>query len=438
MLPFIIGSTIGLVNAEDKFDAKKIDQLISPYEKFGIFSGSVLIAKKKQIIYQKGFGLANHEWAMTNGANTKYGIGSLSKTITATLTMKLVQQGKLNLDDPLLKFFPEWPNKKARKITVHHLLNHTSGLVNYFAIPGWTKGHFNRSISEQAFIDTFANLELAFEPGEQYLYSNSGYLLLAKIIEKVTNKSFVANLNEEIFLPLAMHDTGINFQQQIVTHRAQGYRWHYSKGLKNQPYINMSLFKGAGDLYSTTEDLFKFSQSFANNSILNKSSLATVFNPKNSYGWQMGQLEIVNQRHQIVTYAGQLLGFSSILTNFIDKDYTIIILSNNGTSYYERKQLTQEIAAFLFKYDRRDNKLPLTFILSESLMDGDTAKVIEDYQRSPTDYSTDENRINALAEQLLWSGANKRALDILNLNKELYPNSAKTERLLQQLKETIN
>lgn len=413
---------------------KRLDRVIKPFVTYQVFSGSVLVSKNGETLYQKGFGLADREWLIDNTAQTKYGIGSLSKTITATLLMKLVQQKKLGLSDRLEKFFPDWPNQVARDITIRQLLTHTSGIPNYFAIPGWTQGHFNRQISSKAFLEVIAKLELSFKPGTQYLYSNSGYYLLCKIIEKITAKSFYQNLNDEIFSPLNMKNTGPNFQEKLVVNRAHGYRWHETKGLKNQPYINMSLFQGAGDLYSTTEDLLKFSEAFNSNVILNKHSRSAMFAPENSYGWNIGNRVIVNRSLDTISYAGQVMGFSSALTKFVANNYTIIILSNNGTSYFERNQMTNEIAAALIDKKQQTQQIPLAFLLAQSFMDNNTHEVIKQYRLTPHQYSINEFRINALAEQLIWSGAKQKALLVLELNAELFPNSKNIARLIQQAK----
>ncbi len=136
-----------------------IESIVKPYVDNHVFNGSILVAKNGKVIFSKGFGLANKEWQVSNTADSKYGIGSITKSITAILTMQLVEQKRLALTDTIDRYLPELPKKRAQGITVHHLLSHTSGLPNYFSIPGWTDGEFNKSISREEFSKILNGME---------------------------------------------------------------------------------------------------------------------------------------------------------------------------------------------------------------------------------------------------------------------------------------
>src|SRR6187551_590822 len=180
----------------------KLDKLISTYAEYGKFNGSVLVAEKGKVIYKKGFGLADMEWNIPNQPDTKHRLGSIMKQFTAMLIMQLVEQGKLKLDVPISTYLSDYPKKNGDVITLHHLLTHSSGIPNLTSFPGFTKNISRNSYSPVQLVNLFADSTLQFKPGEKFAYSNSGYMLLGYIIEKVTGKSYEQVLQENIFTPL--------------------------------------------------------------------------------------------------------------------------------------------------------------------------------------------------------------------------------------------
>src|SRR5579872_670662 len=156
--------------------AAAIDQLISQYQKLGLFNGSALVAEKSQVVLEKGYGLANMEWNIPNTPDTKFRLGSITKQFTATLVMQLVEQGKLSLSAPIGAYLPDYPKPAADRITIHELLNHTSGIPGYTELPEF--GAKSREASKPAdFVAFFSQRELLFEPGSKFSYSNSAYFL---------------------------------------------------------------------------------------------------------------------------------------------------------------------------------------------------------------------------------------------------------------------
>src|SRR3990172_579170 len=183
----------------------KVDEYINAYVNMEQFSGSILIAKGGNILVSKGYGMANYELDVPNGPKTKFRIGSVTKQFTAMAIIQLQEKGLLIFNDPLSKFIPDYP--RGNEITLLHLLNHTSGIFNYNESKELQE-KMKYPISLERLVESFKNTPLEFTPGEKYQYSNSNYVLLTYIIEKVSGKSYETYLQENIFQPLGMNNSG--------------------------------------------------------------------------------------------------------------------------------------------------------------------------------------------------------------------------------------
>jgi CubicO group peptidase (beta-lactamase class C family) len=246
--------------------------------------------------------------------------------------MQLVEKGLLSLTDPLSKFIPNFP--RAQEITIHHLLTHTSGIVNYTTLPEYEELKIKPTTPEKI-IALIQNKQPNFNPGEKFSYSNSGYTLLTYIIEKTAGMSYSDYLQKNIFNPLAMQDTGYDDKSIVLKNRASGYIKDDNNTLKNAPYRDMSLLSGAGGLYSTVEDLFKFHRALASKTILKKESIDTMFTTyqgNHGYGCTIGNIG----DKKFVCGIGGMSGFSSIFMHFPDNNICISLLSNFGFTNSEK------------------------------------------------------------------------------------------------------
>jgi len=327
-----------LVNIE-----ARVDEYLQPYIEAEGFSGAVLIAKGGKIVLSKGYGMANYELDVPNTAQTKFHIASISKTFTAASILILEEKGKLSVRDPLAKFIPDYP--RGDKITIHHLLTHTSGIPNVNDFADYEeKSRFPHTLKE--IISWFKDKPLEFKPGEKYSYSNSNYNLLAYIIEEVSGKSYGEFLKENIFEPLGMNNTGHDGTAgTLLKNRASGYVPASGSGIENAPYLDWSIKAGNGSLYSTVEDLYKWDRALYTEKILKKSTLNRIFTEHMSgtgYGWFVGK----HLNRQVVYYNGRSPGFTSYLDRFVDDDACIIILSNNYAPVPHL--MVKDLAAILF------------------------------------------------------------------------------------------
>ena len=301
----------------------KIKDQISTVLEQANFKGSFLAANREGIIYTGSYGLANAELNVRNTTSTKFRIGSLTKQFTALSILQLVENNYLTVNDTLDRFIPEYPSGK--EITIHQLLSHSSGIYNFSNrsdIMEWYKS----SMTIKETIDSFQHQPTSFNPGEKYEYSNSNYVLLTYIIEQVSGLSYEVYLQNNIFNVLGMNDTGYDNESEIIINRATGY-YYKDEILNNAPYINMSIPQGAGGLYSTIEDLYKWDRALYGDNLLGEKIRADFFTPKiesYAYGWMVQYFGNM----KVLFHTGGIHGFSSFICRFPEEQVCVIALNN--------------------------------------------------------------------------------------------------------------
>jgi D-alanyl-D-alanine carboxypeptidase len=313
---------------------------------------SLAVVRNGQITKTRGYGLADLQLNVPATENTVYELGSVTKQFTATAVMMLVEEGKVCLDDSIMKYFPEAP-AAWKHITVRHLLSHTSGIQNHVAVPGYL-GAFRTNLmlettpARDELLKMFFKLPLEFEPGETWAYDNTGYYLLGMIIEKASGKSYWQFIDEHIFRPLDMNLTRNTDPQRLVPHRASGYEWvknHY----ENRPVLLPFIAFSAGSLLSTVEDLAKWDAALYTEKLLKSSTIEQMWTSTKTrdgttapfnygFGWFIDSY----QGHRLVQHTGGTPGFSSAIYRFIDDRLTVIILTNHADMVLD--QLAIDIA----------------------------------------------------------------------------------------------
>ena len=198
-----------------------MDQVVQSYVSNKTFMGSVLVARGSEVLLNKGYGSANLEWDIPDSPSTKYRLGSITKQFTAASILLLEERGKLKVDDPVKKYLADAP-AVWDKITIFHLLTHTSGIPNFTSFPEYPKLE-PFPITADKLVAVFRDKPLDFQPGEKWSYSNSGYVLLGYLIEKVSGDTYEKFLQENIFTPLGMKDSGYDSNSAVIAHRAAGY-----------------------------------------------------------------------------------------------------------------------------------------------------------------------------------------------------------------------
>ncbi len=304
--------------------AARMEELVQSYVTAKQFMGSVLVSQQGKILLSKGYGSANLEWEIPNFPNTKFRLGSITKQFTAASILLLEERGKLKVEDPVKKYMADAP-AAWDKITIFHLLTHTSGIPSFTSFPDYRSTEAAPTTPE-SLVARFRDKPLEFQPGEKWNYSNSGYALLGYLIEKISGQSYSEFVQQNIFNPLGMKDSGYDSNSAIIAHRASGYA-PGANGLANAGFIHMTVPFSAGALYSTTEDLLKWEQALFGGKVLSQASLAKMTTPfKQDYAF--GLSVSANHGFKIIEHGGGIEGFSTQLSYYPDDKLIIIVLGN--------------------------------------------------------------------------------------------------------------
>ena len=315
--------------------AAELERYVSTLARADLFSGTVLLAKDGKVLFAGAFGEANKDFGVPNKRDTKFNLGSMNKMFTAVTIARLAEQGKLSYDDPLSKFVPDFPTPAAAaKIRIKHLLTHTSGLGSYF------NEEFDRS-SRARFrtVDDMMRLakgdSLAFDPGTRWSYSNTGMLVLGKVIEVVTRQSYFDYVREHLATPAGMTNTDAYELDRVNPNLAVGYQREFAedgtKRFRNNLFAHVIRGGPAGGGYSTAEDLLRFAEALKAGKLVSPATFELLTTPKpevNSpqYGYGFG----VDPQTGIVGHSGGFPGISSNLDIFKGTGYVAVVLSNYG------------------------------------------------------------------------------------------------------------
>jgi len=305
-----------------------MDQVVKSYaDEAKTFMGSVLVARDGQVLVSRGYGYANLEWNIPNTPATRFRLGSITKQFTSAAILLLEERGKLRIDDPVKKHLPDAP-AAWDQVTIFHLLTHTSGIPSFTGFSDYQSSKMVSSPVEKT-VTRFSDKPLEFQPGEKWNYSNSGYVLLGRLIEKISGQTYEDFIQESIFTPLGMKESGYDSNMQLIPQRASGYS-PSPKGPVNAEFIHMSIPHAAGALYSTTEDLLRWTQALFGGKLLSPASLEKMTTPfKNDYAFGL-EVRTSNGR-RVINHGGGIEGFNTMLAYHPDTKLTIAVLANlNG------------------------------------------------------------------------------------------------------------
>jgi CubicO group peptidase (beta-lactamase class C family) len=333
LLLFIIaGIILSAQTMQDKQLANSLDELVSPEFKPTEPGIAILIAKNRQVVYEKAFGSANTELNTPLQPDMVFRIGSITKQFTAIAILQLAEQGKISLQDSLQKYIKDFPSK-GYTITIENLLTHTSGIMDYSNADTTHNPYIEREdFTPQRIIKYFNYQPLEFKPGTKYNYSNSGYVLLAYIIEKVTGKNYHDYMEANVINRAGLTHTLYANENTIVPKRVRGYtrdRGFY----ENAEYQTLSIGFGCGDLLSTVEDLYQWNNALLDYKLVKKETLDKAFTPFKldneietgyGYGWFINE---VNGK-KCIHHEGQVSGFIAAEQYFPDNNVYVSIITN--------------------------------------------------------------------------------------------------------------
>lgn len=316
-----------------------VQQRVAAHE----FSGAVLVAQRGQPLLDRAYGSANREWDIANTPATRFRIGSITKQFTAVSILLLEERGKLKLTDLVARHVPDTP-AAWNKITLQHLLTHTSGLVNVTELPEFMLWKNSPSTVTQM-VTRFSDLPLEFEPGARFAYSNSNYLVLGLIVERVSGQRYGEFLREHVLDPLGLHDSGLDSNLAILPRRATGYGYRNGQFL-NAPYSDMTVPHGAGAMYSTTHDLWRWAEGVYVDKLLSPASRAKMLAPAMD-GYALGVRVYEHRGRKLIEHGGAIAGFSAALRHYPAEGVTVVVLSNLGRGI--TAEMSSELSAVLFE-----------------------------------------------------------------------------------------
>lgn len=310
---------------QEVFD--EIDTILADLAEQGIFSGSVLVGRQGTVLFSQGYGLADRAQGIPNTPQTRFRLGSITKQFTAMAILILESQGKLSVKDAICNYLTDCPTA-WEAITIRYLLTHTSGIPNVASSYYSPTAPVTPSTPDQV-IALFKDRPLDFQPGEKWSYSNSGYVVLGRIIEQVSGQSYEDFLQQFIFSPLNLRDTGYEHDSAGL---AVGYEYKFTD--TPAAYADMSIAYSAGALYSTVEDLYRWEQALSTERLVPQAYLDEMFAPHATipdqegwsygYGWYVG----TERGRPVTQHGGAINGFFSIVTRYPNEQIVIIMLSN--------------------------------------------------------------------------------------------------------------
>jgi CubicO group peptidase (beta-lactamase class C family) len=309
---------------------------------------AVLVQKNGATLLRAGFGMANAELGVRIEPSMVFRLGSVTKQFTAMAVLMLAQEGKLGLDDPLTKYLPGYPIGD-RTITVSHLLAHTSGIRSYTALPGFVAG-IGKDYTHDELVALFSKEPFDFNPGERFLYNNSGYFLLGMIIEKASGEPYEQFLRRRIFQPLGMSHSGYGFMGPVVPGRAAGYDRDPNGMMVNTPWMSMTQPYSAGALVSSVDDLALWDAALYTDTLLSapmRERMFTSFTLNSAAptgygcGWSLGELQgVATQEH-----GGGINGFSTHVLRIPSEKIYVAVLSNNTGASLPAGAVARNLAA---------------------------------------------------------------------------------------------
>ncbi|HBB95025.1 MAG TPA: serine hydrolase [Blastocatellia bacterium] len=414
--------SIGLVwttstNCLAQTKASQIAALMSSLSERGQFNGSILVAEQGRMIYERGFGTSDVKHNAAFSPNTPVYLASLTKQFTALAIIMLAERNQLSYRDPLSKYFPEFPSY-AERITIRNLLNHTSGIPDYVELGLERPGLTNKDV-----LSTLIRQPApGFAPGDKFEYSNSNYVLLALIIEKVSGQPYSLFLRQKIFVPLGMKHTFVYDQSRQKMSRAIGYN----------RFGDVSdydlLTYGEGGIYSTVADLFKWDLALYTEKLVRHATLDEAFTRGNlndgsstsyGFGWAIAEYN----GETIYAHAGRYGGFNTYIKRFPKERATIIFLTNHD--FRNMGAIGNALINILHDESYTLPKLSVAELLYRTYRTQGVAATVQRYRSlkqsaDPTD-DFSESELNELGYELLGKNQTQDAIEILKLNVEEFP-----------------
>jgi len=424
----------------------QIDALMSAYHQHGWFDGSVLVARRGEVVYRGAFGLANREWGVPTTVDARYRIASISKTFTAVLVLRLVELGKVRLDAKLTDYLPDYRKDTGDRVTIHHLLCHTSGIPDYANLPGFWTDHLGNRMDRGELVKNWMSRDLEFAPGTGARYNSSAYFLLGLVIEKVTGRRFEDVLFDLVLSPAGMTRSGYDTPGRVLDKMASGYV-ETPFGYERARHVEIANVFSGGGMYATVDDLYRWDRALATHKILSPATTETMlkaYAPEPfrkelgfGYGFQVGERKVGSKRVRIAEHGGNVYGFRGLMTRMLDDGHLIVLLENEGSGSWsgEPYAIVAQLMNILYGEPvvmPRPRYLPtLGRLIAERGVREAMAR-LPGLEGSWSPLSG-PNDLNNLGYAYLQRGKVEEAVEILKLNIRKYPDDANSYDTLGEI-----
>lgn len=415
---------------------ERLDALLARYHEIGLFDGVALVVRDGEVLVEKGYGPADRECNVANGPDTKLWIGSVTKVFTATMIARLVDAGRLSFDDRVGDLLPWYRQDTGQRMTVRHLLTHTTGLPDYMHLPGIEREGFAAAVGTgvidvREFATDWCSHDLQWEPGSKWGYSNSGYVLLGAIIEQATGQTYEEVLNRLIVEPVGLRDTGdlAMRPRSVVPRLAPGYE-RFAGEVVRARYWNVSTAYAAGSMYSTVGDLYRFHQALMRDDFVSPSARAAMFTAGVGdwgAGWAVREMPIGpdGANRKVIGHEGYIYW---TLTQVYDipEDRTFIVVANDSGNAPFR-EIFKGIFDVLYgrepAWPQPSAGEAVHALASRQGADAAIARYRELQTAEPGGYEFSERALNALGYVLLQEGRMEAAVGIFRFMVETYGQS---------------
>ncbi|MEO1486609.1 MAG: serine hydrolase [Bacteroidota bacterium] len=397
----------------------EIDSFVRFNYEQGTFNGGVLVVQNDSIVYRKLMGWQDTARQIALTDSSRFYIASVSKPFTALAIMQLEEQGKLRFEDPISKYFPDFASY-TDSVNLRHLLTHTSGIPNHYDLGMQEEGMTNQDV-----LDEVKKHPLLFQPGERYAYSNSGYIMLGVIIEKLSGRSLDTYLKEAVFEPLGMKNTQVHDGTQTVPNKVIG------TSKFGEPYPYPFYTTGAGGMYSTIDDLYLWERALHDTTIISSKSMERAHQQTQlldstysdyGFGWHNAQND---EKQTIKTFhTGGAAGYGSFVFRDLETKSSVIIVSSCGKAF-NLGAFANALTGFLKGDTIQHPKIPISIAFKRKMDATKLDNIYEELETFKTNdkYRVSESDINDLGYYYLESGNPAIANEVFRKNTQWYPES---------------
>jgi CubicO group peptidase (beta-lactamase class C family) len=413
--------------------AQAINAYLATHHAIDQLSGAVLVADEGKVVYRGAFGQANSDWGIPNSVDTKFRLASMTKQFTAMLVLLLVQDGKIALDAKLSAYLPDYVRANGDRVTIRQLLNHTSGIPSYTDRPAFLSNEGKSHFAIDELIAKYCSDPLDFEPGSQFHYNNSGYVLLGAVVEAVTGQTYREALQQRVLQPLRMLDTDLDDHYAVVPGRASGYDDTLG-GRRLCLWLDMSVCYAAGGLYSTIGDLWTWDQALRDKQLLRGELEQAMFTPglaTYGFGWNIEAPEpgadgTPATGGPIISHSGGMPGVSTLIWRAPDRGRCVIVLGNSSGT--EKHAVQQGIVAILDGREPRPALPRGDFVVARRVLASGIQAGLDELARWPQVVRDEyiERDVTGIGYRLLEQRRVTEAISIFEFLTKAYPKSANT------------